>query len=51
MKRRSVTEEQTAFSLRQAQSGTPVKEDCQKLQTSEQAIDPWKKELGGMGTP
>ncbi len=49
MKRKRFTEEQIAFALRQADSGTPVHEVCRKLQVSEQTYYRWKKKFAGMG--
>jgi putative transposase len=49
MPRRGFTEEQIAFALRQAESGTPVGEVCRKLGISEQSFYRWKKQFAGMG--
>ncbi len=49
MKRKRFTEEQIAYALRQAESGTPVAEVCRKLGVSEQTFYRWKKKYGGMG--
>jgi putative transposase len=49
MPRKGFTEEQIAFVLRQAESGTPVGEVCRKLGVSEQSFYRWKKQFGGMG--
>jgi putative transposase len=49
MKRSRFTEEQIAFALRQAESGTPVREVCRKLQISEQTFYRWKRKFAGMG--
>lgn len=48
MQRRRFTEDQIAFALRQAQSGTSVEEVCRKLQISEQTFYRWKKKFAGM---
>ena len=50
MKKKRYTEEQISFALRQAESGTPVKEIIRKLGISEQTFYRWKKKFGGMGT-
>lgn len=44
------TEEQIAFALRQAESGTAVEEICRKMGISEQTFYMWKKKYGGLGT-
>ena len=43
------TEEQIAFALRQAESGTPVAEVIRKLGISEQTFYRWKKRFAGLG--
>jgi putative transposase len=42
MKRKRFTEEQIAYALRQAESGTPVAEICRKLGVTEQSFYRWK---------
>lgn len=49
MKRKRFTEEQIAFALRQAESGTTVDEICRKMSMSEPAFCRWKKQFVGMG--
>ena len=49
MKRKRYTEEQIAFALRQAESGTPVAEIVRKMGITEQTYYRWKKKFGGMG--
>jgi putative transposase len=49
MKRNRFTEEQIAFALRQAESGTPVEEICRKMGASEATFYRWKKKFGGLG--
>ena len=49
MKRKRYTEEQIAFALRQADSGTSVEEICRKLGVSEPTFYRWKKPFAGMG--
>lgn len=48
MKKR-FTEQQIAFALRQAASGTPVAEITRKMGISEATFYRWKKQFGGMG--
>ncbi len=48
MKKR-FTEQQIAFALRQASSGTPVTEICRKMNVSEPTFYRWKKQFAGMG--
>jgi len=49
MKRKRFTEEQIAFALRQAESGTTVEEICRKMGVSEPTFYRWKKQFVGMG--
>lgn len=49
MKRKKFTEEQIAFALRQAESGTPVVEIVRKLGISEQTFYRWKRQYAGLG--
>ena len=49
MKRSKFTEEQIAFGLRQAETGTRVPEVCRKLGISEATFYNWKKKFGGLG--
>jgi putative transposase len=49
MPKKGFSEEQIAFALRQAESGTPVGEVCRKLGMSEQSFYRWKKRFAGMG--
>lgn len=49
MKKSKFTEEQVAYALRQAESGTPVLDVCRKLGISEQTFYRWKKKYEGMG--
>jgi len=48
MKKR-YTEQQIAFALRQAESGTPVSEIVRKMGISEPTFYRWKKKYAGMG--
>ena len=49
MKKKRFMEEQIAFALRQAESGTPVEEICQQMGASEATFYRWKKKFGGLG--
>ncbi len=49
MKKTKYTEEQIAFTLKQAETGTPVQEVIRKLGISEQTYYNWKKKFGGLG--
>lgn len=49
MKKARFTEEQIAFALRQAETGTPVAEVIRKMGISEQTFYRWKKQYAGMG--
>jgi putative transposase len=48
MKTSKFTEEQIAFALKQAETGTPVKEVIRKMGISEQTFYRWKQKFGGM---
>jgi len=43
------SDEQIAFALRQAETGTPVAEVIRKMGISEQTFYRWKKLYGGLG--
>lgn len=47
MKKR-FTEQQIAFALRQAESGTPISEIIRKMGVTEQTYYHWRKDYGGM---
>ena len=49
MKKSTFTEEQIAFALRQAETGTAVAEVVRKMGVSEQTFYRWKKLYAGMG--
>ena len=49
MKKTRYTEEQIAFALRQADTGTPVGEVIRKMGISTQTFYRWKKQYGQMG--
>jgi putative transposase len=48
MKTSKFTEEQIAFALKQAETGTPVKEVVRKMGITEQTFYRWKQKYGGM---
>ena len=49
MKKSRYTDERIAFSLRQAETGTPVEEVIRKMGICEQTFYRWKKLYGGLG--
>ena len=49
MKKSKFTESQIAFALKQAETGTPVKEVIRKMGITEQTFYNWKKKYGGLG--
>ena len=49
MKRKRFSEEQIAFALRQAESGTTIEEICRKMGISEPTFYRWRKVYAGMG--
>jgi len=49
MKRSKFSEEQVAYALRQAESGTPVGDVCRQLGVSESTFFLWKKKYGHLG--
>ena len=49
MRKSEFTEEQIAFSLRQAEAGTPVEDICRKLGVTQATFYRWKKKFAGMG--
>ena len=49
MKRKRYSDEQIAFALRQADSGTSVEAICRKLGVSEATFCRWKERFAGMG--
>ena len=48
MKNSKFLEEQIAFALKQAETGTPVKEVVRTMGISEQTFYRWKQKFGGM---
>jgi putative transposase len=49
MKKTKFTDEQIAFALRQAETGTKVAEVCRKMGVCEATFYNWKKKYGGLG--
>ena len=49
MKNSKFTEEQIAFALKQAESGTRVEEVCRKMGISQATFYAWRKKFGGLG--
>lgn len=50
MKKSKYTDQQIAFALKQAETGTPVEEVCRKFGISQQTFYRWKKKFAGLGT-
>lgn len=48
MRKSKYTDEQIAFALKQAETGTPVKEVIRKMGITEQTFYRWKKKYSGM---
>ena len=49
MKKSKFTEEQIAFALKQAETGTSVEEVCRKLGISQATFYNWRKKFSGLG--
>jgi putative transposase len=49
MKKSKFTEQQIAFALRQAETGTKVREVVRKLGITEQTFYRWRRKYGGLG--
>lgn len=47
--KRTFTNEQIVYALRQAEGGTPVTEVCRKMGVTEQSFYRWKRKFSGMG--
>ncbi len=47
MKKSKFTEEQIAFALKQAESGTRVEEVCRKMGIFQATFYAWRKKFGG----
>ena len=47
--KRSKFSEEVAFALRQAESGTPMKEVCRQLGVSEATFYVWRRKYGELG--
>ncbi|TWU49251.1 Transposase [Rubripirellula reticaptiva] len=50
MKKSKFTDQQIAFALKQAETGTPTDEVCRRLGISQQTFYGWKKKFAGLGT-
>jgi len=48
VKKSKFTEQQISFALKQAETGTPVKEVIRKMGITEQTFYRWKKKYAGM---
>ena len=48
MKKSKFTEEQIAFALKQAESGTTVEKICRKMGISQATFYAWRKKFGGL---
>ena len=49
MKKSKFTDEQVAFALHQAETGTVFAEMCRKMGISDATLYNWKKKYGGLG--
>ena len=49
MKKSKFTEQQIAFALRQAETGTKIKKVVRQLEITEQTFYRWKRKYGGLG--
>ena len=49
MRKSKYTDEQIAYALRQAETGTAPAEICRKMGISEQTFYRWKKKYGSLG--
>ena len=51
MKKSWYSEEQVAYTLRLAESGTPVADVCRQMGIAEATFYLWKKKFGSLGVP
>ena len=49
MKKRKFTDEQIAFALKQAETGTRIDEICRKMGISDTTFYKWRQKYGGLG--
>ena len=49
MKKSSFTDEQIAFALKQAETGTRIDEICRKMGISDATFYKWRQKYGGLG--
>ena len=49
MKKSKFTEEQIAFALKQAETGTSIEEVCRKIGISQATFYAWRKKFAGLG--
>ena len=49
MRKSKFTEEQIAFALKQAESGTSFEEVCRKMGVSQATFYLWRQKVGGLG--
>jgi putative transposase len=49
VKKSRFTDEQIAFSLKQAETGTRIDEICRKMGTSDATFYKWRQKYGGLG--
>jgi putative transposase len=47
--KKTFSEEQIVYALRQAEAGTPVVEVCRKLGVTEQTFYRWRRKFAGLG--
>jgi putative transposase len=48
MRKSKFTNEQIAFALKQAETGTPIKEVCRQMGITEQTFYRWRQKYGGL---
>jgi putative transposase len=49
VKKRQFTDEQIAFALKQAETGTRIDEICRKMGISDTTFYKWRQKYGGLG--